>query len=671
MRVSPKYVWRASEHVSHLPHGISPKKKKADGCYESIELRADEHIYGLGEKFGRLDKVGLNSVAWQSDTTHTVSERAYKNIPFFMSNYGYGIFIHTSKRIDYEIGSESYVATNFRVSSDDLQYYFIYGPDFKQILSGYSSLTGRAPMPPRWSFGLWMSRFSYKNRPELESICQELRDKNVPCDVVHIDPDWMRPGTFCDLVWNEKAWPERREMLTKLHEMGFHISLWEQPYVRPHTDMFKEGKKKGYFATDKKGDVYIQSDFEDHPTAFIDYSNPEAVKWIQQKHLQLLKDGADVFKTDMSESVAEDAIFANGMTGAEMHNLYPLLYNKTVFEAVDQHSKGKGIVWGRSAWAGSQRYPLGWAGDCHSTYEDMACTLRSGLSYGLSGVPFWSHDIGGFQGPPPPADLYIRWAQFGLLCSHSRCHGVGPHEPWHFGDEALRIFQKYDNLRYRLLPYLWSTGYEATLTGLPGDSADCARIPGRSACRATRSAISARTVAVGGTGFQSIRQCHGVSARKANGSITGRKKSFEGPVALKRTVDLETMPIYLRENSIIPFGPAMKYVDEKPYDEYAIDIFVSQRAEFTLWNENAARMTVEKTDGGMRLQSEAIEGKLAFTIYDIDLPATVEKSGVSIEAVGNLKDFDASQAAWHYNAKKRILSVKFENAAAPFEIKIQ
>lgn len=661
------------ENRSFFPNynlGFRYQRKKLIGCYESIDLRPDEHIYGLGEKFDRLDKVGLHTVAWQSDTTHTVTERAYKNIPFFMSNYGYGLFIHTSHRIDYEIGSASYVATSFMVPSNELQYYFIYGPSFKQILYRYTELTGRAPMPPRWSFGLWMSRFSYKNRDELESICQQLREYEVPCDVVHIDPDWMRPGHYCDLVWNEQAWPDRKEMLSKLHKQGFHISLWEQPYVKSATDRFTEGAKKGFFAKDKDGQVYLQSDFEDKPAAFVDFSNPKAARWYQTKHRKLLEEGADVFKTDMGEAVPEDAHFHNGMTGAEMHNLYPLLYNRTVFEAVDKHTKGKGLVWGRSGWAGSQRYPLNWAGDSHSTFEDMACTLRAGLSYGISGVPFWSHDIGGFQGPPPSPELYIRWAQFGLLCSHSRCHGVGPREPWHFGEQALRIFKKYANLRYQLLPYLWATAFEATQTGLP-------------------------VIRPMGLEFQADPNAWHLDLQyllghalliapvlNQYGEVTvylpeGRwidywsKKIISGSVFQKLNVDLETIPIYIRENSILPYGPPMNYVDEKPQNPLCFEIFVSKWAEITLWNEAETRVTAERNHEALRIDSGALTGKLFYTIYDIDEPKNVVKSDTPIEAVHEMRDFEISSFVWFYQAEKRTLLIKCENEGTPFSIEIK
>ncbi|MBN1352009.1 alpha-xylosidase [candidate division KSB1 bacterium] len=639
-------------------------------CYESFYLRADEHIYGLGEKFGRMDKVGLHSVAWQSDTTNTVSERAYKNIPFFMSSYGYGIFINTSNRIDYEIGSESYVATSFLVHSPELEYFFIYGPDFRRILSQYTELTGRAPMPPRWSFGLWMSRFSYKNRDELEIICRELREYEVPCDVVHIDPDWMRPGHYCDLEWNEKSWHNRREMLDNLHKQGFHISLWEQPYVRPHTDMFKEGKEKGYFAKDTNGSVYLQSDFEDHPTAFIDFSHPEAAEWIRQKHLRLLEEGADVFKTDMGESVPEDAIFHNGMTGAEMHNLYPLLYNKTVFEAVDRHTGGKGIVWGRSAWAGSQRYPLNWAGDCHSTYEDMACTLRSGLSYGLSGVPFWSHDIGGFQGPPPSPELYIRWAQFGLLCSHSRCHGVGPHEPWHFGEEALRIFKKFAKLRYRLLPYLWATAFEATQNGLPVIRPMLLEFQNDPAVWHLDLQYMLGNALLVAPVFNPDGKVT-VYLPAGNWLDYWQKELVSGPRYLELKVGLDTIPIYMRENTILPHGPAMNYVDEKPFNPLTVDIFVNQQAELTLWHEQPTTIRVQRDQSGVQIRTDEIEAGVTFNIYDQDKPRNVIIAGEVIEEATAIEILETRDCGWHYRSEKRILAIKTESESKSLLIEIK
>ncbi|MGQ9632153.1 MAG: alpha-xylosidase [bacterium] len=552
--------------------------------YESMDLAPEEHIYGLGEKFSPLNKRGLKIVSWNVDTTLTTTDRSYKNIPFFITTRGYGIFVNSSRKIVYEMGSESFVSYTFEVKDTSLDYFFIYGPKFSDIIYRYTEITGRSPVPPLWSFGLWMSRFGYRNRGELEEVCGKLRENEIPCDVVHLDPYWMRKGHWCDLEWDTRAFPEPWEMLAKLREKGFKVSLWEQPYVPKGTEMFREGDERGYFMKNSKGETYTIIDFEEKPVGIVDFSNPGAVEWYKEKHRKLLEMGVGTFKTDMSEAVPEDGVFA-GATGAEMHNLYSLLYNKTVYEAGRDFSPENALVWGRAGYAGTQRYPVTWSGDSHTTFRDMACILRAGLSYGLSGVPFWGHDIGGFQGPPPEPTLYIRWAQFGLLSSHSRCHGIHPREPWEFGERALKIFRKYAELRYRLLPYIYAYAHIASETGLPvvrplvleyqDDPTtwdiDLEYLLGRELLIAPIFDESGeRTIYL------------------PEGRWTDYWKGMEyrGPQHIYYEAPLEIIPIFVREDSILPMAPKMQFVGEKSWNPLELDIYLKRRAQFTIYEGN-------------------------------------------------------------------------------------
>ncbi|MDZ7261001.1 MAG: alpha-xylosidase [candidate division KSB1 bacterium] len=654
-----------------FPIGFRKEGEKPAGCYESLDLRPAECLYGLGEKYGPLNKVGLHSVSWQTDATLTVSDRAYKNIPFFMSTAGYGLFINTSRRIDYELGSECYVCCSFLVSGEEMEYYFIYGPEFKEIIQQYTELTGRSPMPPKWSFGLWMSRFSYKSRQELETVCQELRKHEVPCDVVHLDPNWMRPKHYCDFQWDEAAFPEHAEMIQKLHEQGFKLSLWEQPYVPATTEMFQEGKDRGYFVKDKNGEVYLQAVFDNNPSAFVDFTNPEACQWYKEKHKKLLAEGVNAFKTDMGEAIPEDAVFWNGMSGAEGHNLYPLLYQKTVFEAAQEFSPGNGLLWARSAYAGSQRYPLHWSGDSHSTFEDLACNLRAGLSYGLSGVPFWSHDIGGFQGPPPTVELYVRWAQLGLLCSHARCHGSGPREPWHFGPEALRIFKKYATLRYQLLPYLWSYAFEATQTGLPVLRPlvlEYQEDPNTYHCD-LQYLLGSELLIV--PVFNTEGRVN-VYLPEGKWLDFWTNRVFLGPYNLDLEVDLETLPIFIREDSIIPFGPAMNYVGEKPLDPLTLDIFVEGEARFSLYDEPQVIELVAKSEKkSLQIELGAMERRVMIKVRRAAMPKEVLVTGSRVTPVSSQEKFDTTEEAWWRDRETQTLWIKIKLEGQPETIEIR
>ena len=451
----------------------------------SFHLAPDEHLYGLGEKFTRADKVHQKIVGWNRDALGSTSERSHKNVPFLLSSRGYGLFIDSGARLTWELGTESCQSYTVKLEDAALDAYFIYGPTPRAVLRRYADLTGHAPVPPKWSFGLWLSSGgTYRTQAEIERLIDGIGRNRLPADVIHIDPWWMRWRRYCDFRWDREAFPDPERLIRKIHAAGLSLCLWEHPYISVESDLCKKGRARGYFVRRPDGDVYVidyglslaprpdgivrrataKSSWNAR-VAVIDFTNPRAVSWYKDLHRPLLRMGVDVFKTDFGEDIPADAVFADGRTGATMHNLYPLLYNRAVFE-VTQEEKGYGLVWSRAGTAGSQRYPVCWSGDPAADWESLAATIRGGLSAAFSGIPFWSHDIGGYRGMPSP-ELYIRWAQFGLLSSHSRMHGDSPREPWHFGEPALRIVRKFARLRYRFFPYLYSLAHEANRTGMP------------------------------------------------------------------------------------------------------------------------------------------------------------------------------------------------------------
>ncbi|MFB3895334.1 MAG: TIM-barrel domain-containing protein, partial [bacterium] len=543
-------------------------------------LHPEEQLFGLGEKYSDLDKRGKRFTSWNVDTATTVTDRSYINIPFLLSTRGYGIFINTTAKITYELGSESYIASSFEVEDTHLDYYVIYGPTLKQILGRYTELTGRAPVPPKWSFGLWMSKCGYKSREEVEDVAKSLRKKNIPCDVIHLDPWWMREGTWADFEWDTTAFPNPTEMLNKLRHQGFKISLWEQPYVSKNTAMYQEGIKYGYFVRNKKGNIYPFRDCLNPISAIVDFNNPEAVKWYQDKHQKLLKQGVAVFKTDMGEAMPIDAVCYNRLTGSKMHNLYSLLYNQTVYEISAKYSPETALVWGRSGYVGTQRYPVNWSGDSNSTWADMVCNLRAGLNLGLSGIPFWSCDIGGFIGSPNPM-LYLRWAQFGLLISHARCHGTTPREPWQFGQDAERIFRIYTQLRYRLIPYIYTYAHLAHRTGLPVirplilEYQDDPNVYHQDLEYLLGTEFLVAPI-FDETNHRSIYLPAG------DWIDYWTKKVFTGKQHIEYTAPLSRLPLFVKQDSIIPMGPAMNYINEKPGNPITLDIYIKTQAQFML-----------------------------------------------------------------------------------------
>ena len=468
-----------------FPLGYVARNGAIAEIFESFKLRPGERLFGLGEKFTALDKAGRRVVSWTQDALGSTSERSHKNIPFLWSSRGYGLYIDSGARITWDLGATSCQSATIRIEDSFLDAYLISGESPARILDHYASLTGRAPVPPKWTFGTWLSTGgTHRTQEEVQKLVSGLERHELPSDVIHIDTWWMRERKYCDFQWDRKAFPRPEVLIDVLHRLGLKLSLWEHPYISIESELFAVGKEKGYFVRRPDGDIYIidyglsqapKPDGRVRPArgkdswnarvAIVDFTNPEAADWFKDLHRPLLRMGVDVFKTDFGENIPADAVFANGKTGATVHNLYPLLYNRAVFE-VTQEEKGYGVVWGRSAFAGSQQYPLVWSGDPAADFQSLASTIRGGLSAGLSGLPFWSNDIGGYRGMPS-AELYLRWAQFGLFCSHSRMHGDSPREPWTFGEEAVSIVRKYTLLRYELFPYIYSTAFEAGLKGLP------------------------------------------------------------------------------------------------------------------------------------------------------------------------------------------------------------
>ncbi len=448
--------------INHNPRAVTE-------AGTAFRLSPGERIYGAGEQFTAFDRRGQEIDLWHEEPLGTETARAYKNVPFHLSTKGYGLLVDTTARVTYDFGHDSTASGTMSVADDAFAFLFFYGPEFPEVLRRYTAVTGRPDRPPKWSFGTWMSRLGYESREELEAVADRLRAESIPSDVLHLDPFWMRDRSSCDLEWDTDQFPDPEGMIEGLREEGFRLSLWEHPHVPVGTDAFAEGVANGYFVADGTGGPYVMDRTcqGDYRGAIVDFTDPDAVEWWQAKHRRLLEQGVAVFKTDYGEYVPEDAVFANGKSGASMHNLYPYLYNRAVYEVVGEvNGTDEAVVWGRSAWTGSQSFPMHWGGDPQTSWNGMSAALRGGLSASLSGIALWSHDIGGFRGTPSTA-LYVRWAQFGLLSSNSRCHGTTPREPWEFGPEALDVFREYAELRYRLLPYIYTAAEVAARTGLP------------------------------------------------------------------------------------------------------------------------------------------------------------------------------------------------------------
>ncbi|MDR1443350.1 MAG: alpha-xylosidase [Treponema sp.] len=443
---------------------------EGEGAYmvQYLSIAVGEAIYGLGERFTPFVKNGQTVDIWNEDGG-TASEQAYKNIPFYLSGRGYGVLVNSPGRVSFEIGSEVVSAVQFSVPGEVIDYYVIGGDSLKDVVSNYTALTGRPALPPAWSFGLWLSTSFTTDYDEktVTHFVDGMAERNIPLRVFHFDCFWMKGCRWVDFEWDKEQFPDPAGMLRRLHDRGLAICVWINPYVAQKSPLFDEGMAKGYLLKRPNGDVW-QWDRWQPGMALVDFTNPAAAAWFAGKLKGLLDIGVDCFKTDFGERIPVDAAYYDGSDPQKMHNYYTYLYNKTVFELLEQErGKGEAVVFARSAAAGCQKFPLHWGGDCAATYESMAETLRGGLSLALTGFGFWSHDISGFESTAT-ADLFKRWCAFGLLSSHSRLHGNQSYRvPWNFDDEASDVLRFFTELKCRLMPYLWAKAVESHSRGLP------------------------------------------------------------------------------------------------------------------------------------------------------------------------------------------------------------
>lgn len=435
---------------------------------EQLNLGVGETIYGLGEHFTPFVKNGQTIDMWNEDGG-TSSEWAYKNVPFYVTNRGYGVLVNHPGRVSYEIGSHHSTRVQFSVEGHSLDYYLFGGPTVKEALDQYTALSGRPALLPEWSFGLWLSTSfttNYNEEAILANI-QRMEDVGIPIRVFHFDCFWMKELTWSSFLWDERYFPDPEGMLQRIKERGVKICVWINPYIAEASPLFDEGAAHGYLLKTPENDVF-QMDHWQPGLAFVDFTNPDARAWYASKLKALLDMGVDCFKTDFGERIPTAVHYHDGADVERMHNYYTYLYNQTVFELLKEvKGENEAVLFSRSATTGNQKYPLHWGGDNSSTYPSMAETLRGGLSLGLCGFGYWSHDISGFIGTATP-DLYKRWVAFGLLSSHSRLHGMDSvRMPWLFGDEAVDVLRHFNRLKEYLMPYLMDAAREAHEHGWP------------------------------------------------------------------------------------------------------------------------------------------------------------------------------------------------------------
>lgn len=533
---------------------------------EQMFLDVDEYVYGLGERFTPFVKNGQMVEMWNEDGG-TASEIAYKNIPFYVTNKGYGILVDNEGDVAYEIASEKVERIQFSVEGERLDYYVISGKTPMGTVEKYTDLTGKPALPPAWSFGLWLTTSFTTNYDEAttSSFIQGMADREIPLHVFHFDCYWMDAYEWCNFEWDPATFPDPKGMLKRYHDRGLHICVWINPYIGQKSCLFKEGKEQGYLVKKTDGSVW-QTDLWQPGMALVDFTNPDAKAWYQGKLKTLLDMGVDCFKTDFGERIpVKDIAYFDHSDPVKMHNYYTYLYNQAVFELLErERGTGEAVLFARSATVGGQQFPAHWGGDCSASYVSMAETLRGGLSLSLGGFGFWSHDISGFESTAP-ADIYKRWCQFGLLSSHSRLHGSSSYRvPWLFDEEACDILREFVNLKCRLMTYLYGQAVRSHKEGRPVLRPMFLDFPEDRACDTLdRQYMFGDSLLVAPIFKESGEVQYYLPEGTWYNLITGAEVT--GGKWQKETHDYHSLPVMIRPNTVLALGNN----DQKPDYDYA------------------------------------------------------------------------------------------------------
>ena len=442
---------------------------------EQLTLGIGECIYGFGEKFTTFVKNGQNVEMWNSDGG-TCSDQSYKCVPFYISSNGYGVFVNSSDKVSYEIASDTVSKVSITVPGEEIEYFVIGGENLHEVLSNYTTLTGKPALPPAKTFGLWLSTSFTTTYDEetITSFIDGMAERDIPLQMFHFDCFWMKGYEWCNFDWDKTQFPDPPAMLKRLKERGLGICVWINPYIAQRSSLFDEGVKNGYFIKNTDGSVF-QCDMWQPGMAIVDFTNPEACEWYASKIRALCDMGVTAIKTDFGERIPTKVKYFSGEDPVKMHNYYTYLYNKLVFNVLkDYYGENQACLFARSATAGGQQFPVHWGGDCSAEYSSMAETLRGGLSLCASGFGYFSHDIGGFEATASP-DVYKRWCAFGLMSTHSRLHGSTYYRvPWAYEDDtpenpenACAVLRFFTKLKGRLMPYLFSQAVKTSSTGVP------------------------------------------------------------------------------------------------------------------------------------------------------------------------------------------------------------
>lgn len=601
-----------------------------------LDLSLGEKVYGFGERFTPFVKNGQVVETWNEDGG-TCSEISYKSIPFYLTNKGYGVLVNSTDNVSYEVCSEVVTRVQFSVPGEKLDFMVVGGGDMKRVLENYTALSGRPALPPAWTFGLWLtSSFttSYDEKTVM-SFVDGMRERDIPLHVFHFDCYWMEENQWCNFTWDKKMFPDIDGMLSRMkQDKKLKICVWINPYIGQKSPLFKEAKELGYLLKRPNGDVW-QWDMWQAGMGLVDFTNPGAWIWYQEKLRVLVRQGVDCFKTDFGERIPTDAVYYDGSDPTKMHNYYTQLYNKCVFDLLEEElGSGQACLFARSATVGGQQFPVHWGGDCSSNYLSMNETLRGGLSLCMSGFGFWSHDMSGFEGTAP-ADVYKRWAAFGLLSTHSRLHGSNSYRvPWLFGEESVDVLRYFTKLKCRLMPYMYTAAVKAHQTGVPVMRALVMEFPqDRSAEEIERQYMLGDSLMVCPVFSEDGQIEYYLPKGRWTNILSG--EVIEGGGWKNEKHDFFSLPLLARENSIIPIGANERETDYDYLKGLCLELYSLT---------GSAKATVCDSKGNTVLKAEA-ENKGGAVEIKLSCETGIKDISILLVNVHKLQNLQGAQAA--------------------------
>ncbi|MUL38723.1 glycoside hydrolase family 31 protein [Gloeocapsopsis dulcis] len=634
------------------------------------KIAADEHFYGFGERTGLLDKRSEVKTNWTTDALDygSLTDEMYQAIPFFIAlrpEVGYGIFFNTTFWSRFDIGVTQPGIWQMETHTGELDYYIIYGPTPAEILATYTQLTGRMPLPPKWALGYHQCRWSYESETVVRELAKEFRDRRIPCDVIHLDIDYMRG--YRVFTWSPQRFPHPGKLIQQLAEDGFKTVTIIDPGVKyePEADysVFDQGIAHDYFIRKAQGQLFHGYVWPDK-AVFPDFMRADVRQWWGELHKSLTDIGIAGIWNDMNEPAINDRPFGDEgdkiwfpldapqggareetedvalderVTHAEAHNLYGSMMARSCAEGLEKlRPNERSFVLTRSGYAGIQRWSSVWMGDNHSLWDHLEMSLPMLCNMGLSGVAFVGCDVGGFASNAT-AELFARWMQVGMLYPLMRAHSAlttAQHEPWSFGDRTEKICREYINLRYQLLPYIYTLFWEAATTGAPILRPLLYDFPNDPLTYTLHDQVLLGSSLMAAPIYRPGVEHRAVYLPEGTWYDWWSGESYTGPTHILAHAPLEKMPLYVKAGAIIPMQPVMQYVDERSLDPLTLRVWQGD-GEFTLYEDDGHTFAYKDnayTTTKFRINTE--ENQATFEINQREGSWLLPSREVIVELVG-------------------------------------